>query len=181
MGSPGCSATRGAGNLTVLGGERRRKKDSRNRGPVRGASPPRGPSVPGSIARRLTVSQRGTRTRRRELGQHPERPTRARPRLAALSAPRAGPRASRKATEGSGSGHKRQARVRNGRRRTQRRRQHPSRREVRVLVSSRPLHHTEASGGGGATCHRRRTVTKPLTARPGRTAAGQAGSGTNLS
>lgn len=58
LGSPGCSATRGAGSLTVLGGERRRKKGSRDRGPVRGARPPRGPSVPGSIARRLTVSAR---------------------------------------------------------------------------------------------------------------------------
>lgn len=173
MGSPGCSATRGVGNLTVLGGERRRKKDSRSRGPVRGASPPRGPSVPGSIARLLTGSQRGTRPRRRELGQDPERPTRSRPRLAALSAPQAGPRASRKATEGSGSGHKRQAPVRNGRRRAQRRRQHPSRREVRVLISSRPLHHTEASSGGGATFHKRRTVNKPLSAREG--LGGQAG------
>lgn len=153
----------------MLGGERRRKKGSRNRGPVRGASPPRGPSVPGSIARLLTVPQRGTRTRRQELGQDPERPRRSRPRLAALSAPQAGPRASRRATEGSGFGHRRQAPVRNGRRWIQRRRQHPCRREVAVLIGSRPLHHTEASSGGRATFHKRRPVNKPLTARPGRT------------
>lgn len=116
----------------------------------------------------LAVSQRGRRTRRRELAQDPERPTRCRPRLAALSAPQAGPRASRKATEGSGFGHKRQAPVRNGRRRTQRRRQHPSRREAGVLIGSRPPHHTEASAG------RRHSPQEtdrqpPRTARPGRT------------
>lgn len=150
------------------GGERRRKKGSRNRGPgVRGASPPRGPSAPGSIARLLAVSQRGTRTRRQGVGHDPERPTRSRPRLAAESAPRAGPRASRRATAGRGFGHRRQAPVQNGRRRTQRRHQHPSRREVGVLISPRPLHHREeASRGGGATFHKRRTVNKPLPARP---------------
>lgn len=142
------------------GGEHR-GKGSRNRGPARGAGRPRGASVPGSIALFLAVPQRGVRTRRQVLARDLERPTRSRPRLVEESAPQAGRRDSRRATEGSGFGRRWQWQnaIPNGWRRTRRRQRHPSRREGGVLVGSRPRHHRdEASRSGVATFHKRQIV-----------------------
>lgn len=152
------------------GGEHRRK-GSRNGGPARGARRPRGPSVPGSIALLLAVSQRRAGTRQQVFGRDLERPTRSRPRLMEESAPQAGRRDSRRATEGSGFGRRWrwQNAVPSGWRRTRRRQRHPSRREGGVLVGSRPLHHREeASRGGVATSTRDGSFKSPSQRVPGR-------------
>lgn len=123
---------------------------------------------------------RGTQTRRLDLLRDLERPTRYQAHLAEESAPQVGPRASRRAKEGSGFGFGQKNTVRKGRRRTWRQQRYPSRRGRSALIRWRPLHHTEISRGSCVTFHQKQTVKAPHCAPRKRWADRQVtGAGTN--